>query len=112
MILFSGITWTQQYIPVSGILGTVFMIAGSVGEMVGPAVIGLLFDKVGPKSFLYVLSFAMSMLVTLFVILQCFAMRHGKRQAIPPSIKESMKEDNDISEGLMVQVDKGATTNI
>ena len=47
----SGITWTEQYIKVTGITGSVFMVACAGGEMVGPVVIGVLFENLNLSHF-------------------------------------------------------------
>ena len=39
----------EQYVKVKGITGSVFMAAGATGEIVGPIIIGTLFDRFGPS---------------------------------------------------------------
>ena len=102
-VLLTGITWTEQYIKVTGITGSVFMVAGAGGEMVGPLVIGLLFDKLGPKSFLYVLFITILILVALFTIMQCFAGRHGMIREKSSDVEETDLRENGTSDCLVMQ---------
>ena len=99
----SGITWTEQYIKVTGITGSVFMVACAGGEMVGPVVIGVLFDKLGPKSFLYIMCLANVILVALFITMQCFAGKHGKRHEKPPKVEKTCLHENGTADRLVMQ---------
>ena len=47
----TGITWMDRYIRVSGVVTTVFMVAGSMGDMLGPVILTALYGNYGLGAF-------------------------------------------------------------
>ena len=72
------------------------MAAGAIGEMIVPVIIGTLIDKLGPKSFLYVICTAVLALVVVFIIMQCFAGKHGMRDVKPSEPEKSGLHETDV----------------
>ncbi len=72
-IFATGITWSSQYIDVSGRVGTIFNMAFAVGEMTTPVLLNVLYDSHGMKSFVYIMLCASSLELIIYSLLQMYA---------------------------------------
>ena len=66
----SGITWVENYLCVSEGVGAIFMIGDAVGEMIGPIIVGYMFETISPMWFVYII-FACVCLCSVVFIAMC-----------------------------------------
>ena len=77
------------------------MVAGALGEFIGPLAIGTLFDIVGPQGFIYVLFSTACLLLILMSVMQHIALRHGPK-------RNEVKRDHEIREREALSQDANA----
>ena len=75
----------------TGRIGSVFVVAGAAGELLGPAVISILFKGIGPWSFMYVMFGASCLVALMLTVMQIVANRHGERYITPDKVKPDVE---------------------
>ena len=86
----TAITWTERYVNISGGVGTIFLTAGTAGELVGQLLFSALYKIQGIESFVYIIFSGASISFLLYIVLQTVAHKKGERY-IKPSIMDSTK---------------------
>ena len=77
----------------TGRIGSIFVVASSFGELLGPVIISLLFKGVGPWSFMYVMFGASCLVALLLTAMQIVAYQHGERY-----VKKKTEEPQELCE--------------
>ena len=77
-IFASGFPWLGQYFRMSGNVGSVPQIGGFFGDILGPPIVGYLFEYVTPMGFVYVSTAGGTLCLILMIIMQTLALRYKK----------------------------------
>ena len=75
----TGITWMDRYIRISGIVATIFMVAGSTGDMLGPIVLTALYGNFGLGSFAPLMLVSSSAVLLVCLLMMFVAHKLGPR---------------------------------
>lgn len=96
-IFATGITWTERYVKISGAVGTIFLIAGATGEIVGPLILSAMYKRFGIEAFVYIMFTATAITLVFYALLQAVAYKRGERY-IEKEEKNNRVESNDEEE--------------
>ena len=90
----TGVLWISEAIPVTGRVAAIMVIGYSVGGMIGPMIVGTLFESSTPMWFVYVVVAASVTHVILFFNMMLFIRRCGGR--LLRATTSGRLEDNEI----------------
>ncbi len=89
-IFATGISWTERYVKVSDGTSVIMLTAGSIGELLGPALFSFMYDRFGAGCFVYIMFTSASAVLVIFIILLIAATRQGER-----FVKNNQHEEGD-----------------
>lgn len=92
-IYATGFPWLAQYFAVTSTIGSVPVIGGLVGDILGPVLVGYLFENVTPMGFIWVSLAGGVMCLGLLVLMQLLAERYRKLNGYPGVLKLTVSEE-------------------
>ena len=87
-----GLTWTDRYIVVSGVVFTIMNLGAGVSCSLSSYLVGWIFTNRDPNSVIYVLFFCAVFMCVIMVIMQIIGSKHGERFGSENVIKRGEKK--------------------
>ena len=72
----AAMTWSSQYVDITGHIGLIFNIAFAVGEMTTPIILNFFYGSYGMTSFVYIMLIASCFELFFYILLEVFASYH------------------------------------
>ncbi|XP_071099923.1 sodium-dependent glucose transporter 1A-like [Haliotis cracherodii] len=104
----TGVSWADQYFPLTGKSTAVFVVGSALGEMLIPFLTGLLYEKKEKMMLMYMMLALGILLGAIYIVMQCFATRRRKVSATARNGFVPLKDDENISMDTLEQNFEGS----